>query len=118
MFIEPETVLRLGTALVMVVFGVHQMLWPHEWFEYLPAWLKKLSPVSDTTDMRLHAVGNIFLGLWFGLAGTLFPFVIAWLVLIWWLSILPFAFRRNWSIGMRDTTIIFGVIAYLMILYK
>lgn len=116
MFIEPETTLRLGTALIMLVFGVHQMLWPHEWFEYLPSWLKKLSPVSETIDMRLHALGNSILGIWFVI--NVFPVFIAWAVLIWWLSILPFAFRRNWSMGMRDLTIIFAIVAYLQLLYK
>lgn len=99
----------------MVVFGLHQIIKPHNWFEYIPQWLEALSPVSKTTNMRLHGLGNIMFGLFF--LSDLAPKTASWITLIWWLTILPFAFRRNWSIGMRDLTIIFAIIAHLFMLY-
>jgi hypothetical protein len=111
----PEFIIRFGVSLIMVVFGIHQMIKPQDWFEYIPSWIEKISPVSMTADMRLHALGNIVLGLFY--LSDLAPKTGNWLVLIWWLTILPFAFRKNWAIGMRDLTIVLAILAHLRMLY-
>ena len=111
----PEFLLRFGISLVMIVFGIHQLMQPRDWLEYLPAWLKKFDPLSPITTMRLHGVGNVVLGFWF--FTNILPIIAGWVVFGWWLSILPFAFRKNWAIGMRDLTIIFAIAAYLSFIY-
>ncbi|MBX4198307.1 hypothetical protein KW782_03165 [Candidatus Parcubacteria bacterium] len=111
---DPAFIIRFGVSLIMIVFGIHQILEPGHWLEYIPPWLEKLSPISPKADMRLHASGNIIFGLLF--VSNIFPIAGGWIVLIWWLSILPFAFRKNWAIGMRDLTIILSIVAYLTLI--
>lgn len=108
----PELIIALGTALTMIVFGIHQTVNPRKWLDYIPPTFAALSPLKLETDMRLHAAGNIFFGLL--LASGLFPLTAAWIALIWWITILPFAFRHSWAIGMRDLTIVFGLIALVV----
>ncbi len=109
---ESILIIRIATALTMIVFGIHQFLNPSDWTDYIPDWLSKLMPFGKQTDMRMHAIGNIVIGLWFGLG--FFPILATWVTFLWWVSILPFAFRKNWAIGMRDLTIIAGILAVLV----
>ena len=107
------TVLQIGIGLCMVVFGVHQMIKPEDWLSYLPQFIIQHSPAKPETDMRIHALGNIFFGLL--IASTFAAWWAALLTLIWWLTILPFAFRKDWAIGMRDLTIIFAITSLLLL---
>jgi uncharacterized membrane protein len=100
----------------MIVFGIHEFFKPQNWFEYIPPWLEKMSPISKKREMQLHALGNFLFGLF--LLINIMPKTAGWIVLIWWISILPFAFRKNWAIGMRDLSIIFSIAAYLVLLYQ
>src|SRR5579872_196056 len=108
--------LRSGIALIMLVFGLHQMSKPSQWSHYIPEFIRKMSPMSAEAQIRVHAFGNIVLAI-FMVAGSFHPLIAAWLALIWWLSILPFAFKK-WDIGMRDLTIIISIIALIHLLYK
>jgi len=107
--------IRVGVSMTMVVFGAHQMLRPGLWLDYIPRWLEKILPTGPKTFMRVHGLGNILLGFFLHL--NLFPKAAAWLVFFWWLVIIPFAFRKNWTIGLRDLTILFAIIAYLILIY-
>jgi hypothetical protein len=111
-----EFLLRFGPALTMVVFGLHQFAKPQDWLHYLPEWFQKMSPLSPATDMRLHALGNIVFGAW--LASGLFPLASVWVALIWWITVLPFAFRVSWSIGMRDLSITIGLAALVIMVAR
>lgn len=106
--------IRLGTALTMVVFGIDQFARPANWTHYIPDSLAKMSPMSKDMQMRLHAAGNVIFGLWLALG--LFPILGAWVALIWWLSILPFSFRK-WDIGLRDLSIIASLAALIILLH-
>ncbi len=108
-------VLRISVALTMVIFGIHQFLNPREWIHYIPKFLQNLSPVSLETDMRAHSLGNMAFGL-FLIAGNFHPLLAAWVALIWWITILPFAFQVKWDIGLRDLTIIGALIALVILL--
>jgi uncharacterized membrane protein YphA (DoxX/SURF4 family) len=105
--------IRLAVSVVMVAFGLHQILNPTEWKQYIPPWLKKLIVVPDTTFLQIHGVGNLSLGFCF-MIGFL-PDVFDWVVLAWWLSILPFAFMVQWSIALRDMAIIASLIALILL---
>jgi uncharacterized membrane protein YphA (DoxX/SURF4 family) len=106
--------LRVGIALVMVVFGINQLANTKAWLEYIPEFVRKISPLSPETQMRWHALGNIVFGL-FLVAGNFYPLIAAWVALIWWLTILPFAFKK-WDIGMRDLTTTISIIALIHLL--
>jgi len=111
--ITPEFLLRFGVSLIMLVFGIHQLIKPQDWFEYIPKWLQDFLPTKPTTEMRMHALGNILFGGF--LLSNIYPVAAGWVAFIWWLTILPFAFRRSWAIGMRDLTIIFALGAYILL---
>jgi hypothetical protein len=109
-----KLLIHLGTGLAMIAFGAHQIARPQHWLDYLPRWFRQLSPLQDNVFMRVHGTGNLLLGLW--LFSGLYAPVAAWLSLIWWISILPFALFRDWRDGMRDIAIICGLIAYIVLL--
>lgn len=112
---EAIWIIRIFTAFIMVVFGLHQMFKPQAWQIYVPEWMHKLSPMSPDLQMRMHALGNLAFGV-FLVAGNFHPLVAAWVALLWWFSILPFAFRVKWDIGLRDLTIIGSLIALIVLL--
>ncbi len=93
----------------------NQLINPRAWLHYIPEFLRRISPLPMETDMRAHALGNIILGL-FLVAGSFHPLLAAWVALIWWITILPLAFRVKWDIGMRDLTIIAGLAALISLL--
>ncbi|HYH74671.1 MAG TPA: hypothetical protein VD735_01795 [Candidatus Saccharimonadales bacterium] len=108
-----QLVIRTAVGFVMVAFGLHQIINPGEWKEYIPKWLSKLSPLPDTSFLQSHGVGNLSLGFCF-MIGFL-PGVFDWIVLIWWASILPFAFMVKWSIALRDVAIIASLVAVILL---
>jgi hypothetical protein len=108
-----ELAIRLSVAVVMVSFGVHQMKRPDEWQHYFPAWLRRTLPIPENISMMVHGLANIILGLLF--AGSIWGSVSTWIVLFWWLSILPFAFYAKWDIGMRDFAVICAIVSLLLL---
>jgi uncharacterized membrane protein YphA (DoxX/SURF4 family) len=107
--------LRGGVAATMLAFGLHQITNPGKWTQYIPEFMKRSSPLAPEASMRLHALGNIAFGL-FLVAGSFHPLLAAWVALIWWVSILPFAFQNKWDVGMRDLSIIFSLAALISLL--
>jgi hypothetical protein len=106
--------LRLAPALTMVIFGLHQWVKPGDWLHYIPAWATKSSPMKPESSMRLHSLGNLAFGLF--LASGWHPVLAVWVALVWWVSILPFAFRASWAICLRDLTITLGLVALLLLI--
>lgn len=106
-------IIRLGVAVTMVLFGINQLLSPAQWISYIPGSLRNILPIKPETTMRMHALGNIILGLW--LAVGIYPIAGSWVNLLWWISILPFAFIKDWRIGMRDLSIIASLVALILL---
>ncbi len=102
-------------AITMIVFGLHQMMRPGEWLKFMPEWMKRTSPFKLETDMRLHAIGNIVFGLFlaFGFGHLL---VAVWIAFVWWLSIVPFAWKVDWALGMRDLCISLALAALIFLM--
>ena len=109
-----ELLIRISVALTMVLFGINQFLKPGKWIDYIPEAVRRLSPMKPDTTMRLHALGNIVIGLW--LAVGVYIVVGTWVSIIWWISILPFALLKDWRIALRDASIIGALIALLTLL--
>lgn len=105
--------IRLSTAATMIAFGLHQIVTPLAWREYIPEWLHKLDPLPPSLTLQLHGVGNLLLGFLFAIG--FWPEVFDWVVVAWWASISPLAYYVKWSIGMRDTIILAGLIAMILI---
>lgn len=106
-------IIRLGIGTTMVAFGLHQIVHPEKWLEYIPKWLGFFLPTSREHFLRSHGAGNFLLGTWL-ILGFWQP-VAVWITLLWWVSILPFALRVQWSIGLRDLSIIASLVALLLI---
>lgn len=108
-----EILIRLSTASTMILYGITQIVRPQQWFDYLPKFTQKILGSHSVQFMKSHGWGNLSLGLLFAL--NIQPQLVYWLVLIWWISILPFAFYKDWQDGMRDVVIIAGIIALISI---
>ena len=105
--------IRVSVGSVQVLFGLSQQRSPQDWLGYVPKPLQLLLPVKPVNFMRIHSLGNIGIGLWL-LSGLVLPVAI-WVSLLWWIWILPFAFYKAMSIGLRDFAIIMSLIALLLL---
>lgn len=111
---ESVMILKVGSALTMLLFGIHQLAVPAEWHIYVPEWVPKTTRMSIGSIMRIHAIGNIAIALY--LVSGITPLLSAWAALIWWVSILPFAFASDWKIAMRDLSVTFSILALVFLL--
>ena len=111
---DPRFLLRLGPSIVMITFGINQFYQPQNWLQYVPSWAPQVLRMAPETIMRIHSVVNVLLGLW--LLSGVQPNIAAWLSLLWFLSILPFAFMSDWTIGVRDTALTIGIFALITLL--
>ena len=102
-------ILRLAPAAVMIIFGIAQLIQPEAWLQYIPDWL----PFNHMLIMRGHAIFNIILGVLLA-SGWQAKYVVP-VVIAWWLSIVPFAFAQDWTIGVRDLAIITELIVLAML---
>ncbi len=112
--VDPIFLLKLGPALVMILFGISQLMSPGMWLPFIPEWVITNVPLPATTIMKIHAIVNICLGLlllsgW--KAGIVIPVVI-----LWFISILPFAFMVDWTLALRDSSIILSLVALLALM--
>ncbi len=106
--------IRIGVGSVMLLFGLSQISSPGRWREYIPPVVRFIMPMQPETFMRIHALGNLGLGLIL-LLGLWLP-VTVWLVLAWWLWVLPFAFYADISKGLRDVAIIMSLLALIVLI--
>ncbi len=103
--------IRLGIGSVMVLFGISQQKSPQNWLGYIPGLVRFILPIKPEQFMRIHSLGNIALGSL--LISGAWPTVSVCLALGWWLWVLPFAFYKDFTIGMRDLAIVMSLAALL-----
>lgn len=104
------TLIRIAIGINMLAFGLSQLKDPRQWLGYIPKFVEKRVAYSVRTGfMRAHASCNVVLGILYG-SGA-WPAALAWLTFLWWLSILPFALRYDWKIGLRDFSIVATTLA-------
>lgn len=112
--IELATILlRIGVGVVMVAFGIYQILRPGPWLIYIPKLVRFIMPLEATTIIRIHSLGNLSLGMLL-LAGLWLP-VTLWLVLAWWTFILPLCTRADLTVGLRDFGFIMMIAALILL---
>lgn len=107
-----KLILRLAPALLMILFGLNQLYYPEVWLNYIPSWI----PSDHITFMRVHAIGNIVLGLLLASGIELYWTLTA--SLIWWFSIVVAAFPVDWTVGTRDLTIASSIVALYLLEYR
>jgi hypothetical protein len=105
--------IRLGVGIPMILFGISQLRTPEKWLKYMPGLFRFILPVKATSFMRVHSVGNLLLGAL--LAAGVWEPAILWITIFWWVSILPYAFYYEYSVGLRDASIIMALIALLVL---
>lgn len=105
--------IRLAAALVMIAFGVHQIIRPMAWRAFMPELVTRRMFVPTGLALQVHGVGNVFLGLLFAIG--FWPMVFDWIIVAWWLSIIPMAFRVDWTIGLRDSAVLGAIVAVIIL---
>ncbi len=101
----------ISISALMITFGVDQLIRPEKWINYLPGFVHMM-PFSDEAVMQAHAAGNVLVGML--LLAPILPILSVIVALIWWLSILPAAYKENWRIGARDTAITIALLSLLI----
>lgn len=110
---NPADLIRVSVSLVMFLFGLDQIMNPTPWTKtYLPKFFRD-NPIFGTTwFMRVHALGNITLGIVF--VTGLYVNLVTLIVLLWWVTILPFALYADWRIALRDFAIIMAILSLVI----
>lgn len=106
--------IKLAAALIMIIFGIDQIVNPKNWIHYLPTWFGERYPIKRENVMRIQGIGNLVLAVF--LVSGIFPFVAAWLVFAWWIATLPFAFMHDWRLGMRDLVVTICILAMIYLI--
>ena len=108
--------LRFTIGILMIVFGLRQLKKPLEWNNYIPDFAHPIihSEEKEARIMRIHATGNVMLGLF--LVSGIAPLLAAWFALLWWIAVAPFGFIKRFQIGLRDTSIISAIAALILLL--
>lgn len=91
----------IGT--VMLAFGVSQISRPGQWTEYVPRMMDNALPISKTTIIRGHSIGNLLLG---ALLALLPHSRFIWFINAqWWGAVSFLCGRVHWRAGARDAAI-------------
>ena len=100
-------ILRIGLAIVILWFGLSELIHPAMWTSYIPSWLVTLTHFSVTTLVILNGLFEVVLG-------TLLAFG------VWtrWVSLLLFLHMAGIindvgldAVGMRDVGLAFGLLS-------
>jgi len=97
------TITRIGLALVLLWFGIDELLNPEKWFSYIPSWLPSIIPFNIESFIILNGLVEIIIGIL--LLIGLYTRIIAFFAALHLLSI-TIAVGYN-DIGIRD----FGLLA-------
>lgn len=113
-----QLVLRIGLALVFLIFGADKFrgeeAWIAPWTDWVPAWFAKLLPISPRAFMYPLGAFEVFVGLSF-LTGYLLPWT-ALLASLFLLSVLVFTGVDQYTI--RDLGLLGGTISLFLVGWK
>ena len=103
--------LKIGPSAMMILFGIAQLIQPQSWEMYIPTVIVQY---TGSWFLVVHALINICLGilLW----SEWKPKLITAAVVVWYISIIPFAFLVDKSGALRDIVIVMSLIAYFQLL--
>lgn len=106
---KTETILVVGLVYVLVFFGAQKLIIPNNWIGWIPNWLDGLFSISKLHWTYFFGVVELFLGV--GLAVPKSRKIGAWILLLYFLSIL--SVTRFSDIGIRDAGLLFMTLALL-----
>ena len=55
-------IIRIGLALVLLWFGIDEIINPENWFGYIPSWLSYILPFSPYFFITLNGIFEIMMG--------------------------------------------------------
>ena len=55
-------IIRVGLALVLLWFGIDEIINPENWFGYVPAWIISIIPISLKLFIIFNGIFEIFIG--------------------------------------------------------
>ena len=92
------TIIRIALALVLLWFGIDEIINPENWFGYIPQWFNNFIPFSLETFFLLNGIFEIIIGvlLFIGLYTRIIAFIAAFHLLS-----ITIAVGYN-DIGIRD----------------
>ncbi len=105
--------MRSGIGLVLAVFGCHQFIFRQNWRKLIPTDLAFLHGREAMTVLFVSGI-NISIGLF--LISGYFLLAAAWLAFMWQVCTLPFAFNRNWQVGVNDLGLSFCLFALILLI--
>ncbi len=99
----------VAIGLIMVGFGINQLIHSKKWTGYIPKPLTVVSPVEPEVIIKAHGSGNFLLGL----AYILFNGnkAVQWIVSGWWLNVMILCGLHSWKEGARDMPIFLTTLA-------
>ena len=108
--------LQFSIGIIMILFGLRQLKSPLAWNNYIPDFAHSIlhSETTEARIMRIHATGNVMLGLF--LVSGIASLLAAWFALLWWILVAPFGFIKQFQIGMRDVSIISAITTLILLL--
>ncbi len=102
--------LRLMGAAVLIPFAIDQLMHPAEWTEYVPGWLHPMLPGWPAGFMRVHALGNLVIGVW--LLSGIFTKAAAGVSVLWMVTIVGgVLLTGKWQLAVRDFAVTLGLLA-------
>ena len=57
------TIIRIGLALVLLWFGIDEIINPQNWFGYIPPWIASIMPLNLETFILLNGIFEIIIGI-------------------------------------------------------
>ena len=72
-------IIRIGLALVLLWFGIDEIINPENWFGYIPSWLTSILPLDIGTFIIMNGIFEIIVGflLLIGLHTRIIAFIAA-----------------------------------------
>jgi hypothetical protein len=102
--------LPVTVGIIMLGFGINQLLNSKKWTEYVPPVVSKIAPVKDSTVIKLHGSGNLSLGLLFLILHK--NKLVQWVTALWWVNVMVLCGRHSWREGLRDLPIVISLLKY------
>ncbi|MDB5163025.1 MAG: hypothetical protein JWO54_480 [Candidatus Saccharibacteria bacterium] len=93
----------ISIGLVMLGFGVHQVLESKKWRSYVPKIVSDIVPLKPEVIVTAHGSGNIILGLMY-IFFNKYAFS-RWVATAWWFNVMLLCGRHSKKEGLRDLPI-------------
>ena len=85
---------------VMIAYGIHQVLNPSKWKDYVPSTIERVSPLSNESLITIHGIMNIGLAILY-VGFHKYP-LIRRLMALWWGNVTALCGNHRVAEGIKD----------------